>query len=192
MTESGQKAGGAFDRDRFLRRFLIEVMGLLEEVVGPEGAEGIIARAGMSIGRWLDRNYRDAHGAERLDPRQVAAAMVEIHTAVDGELEILEATTDRIVLDGHRCPFGRIVIGRPQLCMLTSTFIGRIAADNLGYARIDLERTIARGDGHCRIVAYLNPAPGGPVRARGGHHEYYASRAPETIGRPPGAGSSGR
>ena len=39
--------------------------------------------------------------------------------------------------------------------MMTSNVFGVIAADNLGYAKVDLEKTIARGDSECRVVVYL-------------------------------------
>jgi hypothetical protein len=40
--------------------------------------------------------------------------------------------------------------------MMTSNVFGSIAADNLGYARVVLEETIARGAPACRVVVYLN------------------------------------
>jgi hypothetical protein len=42
--------------------------------------------------------------------------------------------------------------------MMTSNVFGVIAADNLGYAKVSLEETIARGDPGCRVVVYLRPS----------------------------------
>jgi len=39
--------------------------------------------------------------------------------------------------------------------MMTSNVFGTLASANLGYARVDLEETIARGDGRCRVVVHL-------------------------------------
>jgi hypothetical protein len=36
---------------------------------------------------------------------------------------------------------------------------GAIAAENLGYAKVELEQTIARGDAGCRVVVHLVPTP---------------------------------
>jgi hypothetical protein len=37
---------------------------------------------------------------------------------------------------------------------------GAIAAENLGYASVSLERTIAQGHDGCRVVVYLRPTDG--------------------------------
>jgi hypothetical protein len=40
--------------------------------------------------------------------------------------------------------------------MMTSNVFGTIAAENVGYGKVVLEKTIARGDPGCRVVLYLN------------------------------------
>lgn len=44
--------------------------------------------------------------------------------------------------------------------MMTSNVFGLIAAENLGYAKVELAETIARGDGRCRVVVHLEPGSG--------------------------------
>jgi hypothetical protein len=39
--------------------------------------------------------------------------------------------------------------------MMTSNVFGAIAAENLGYAKIELEETIAQGASGCRVTVYL-------------------------------------
>jgi hypothetical protein len=39
--------------------------------------------------------------------------------------------------------------------MMTSNVFGTIAAENLGYAKVSLEETIATGASGCRVVIYL-------------------------------------
>ena len=51
--------------------------------------------------------------------------------------------------------FAEQVIGRGALCMMTSNVFGTIAAQNLGYGKVALEETFAKGDGRCRVVLYL-------------------------------------
>jgi hypothetical protein len=55
--------------------------------------------------------------------------------------------------------------------MMTSNVFGRIAADNLGYARVELQETIARGNPGCRIVVHLVPSDETDPQAR----EYFSS-----------------
>ncbi len=45
------------------------------------------------------------------------------------------------------------------MCMMTSNVFGAIAADNLGYAKVELQETIAKGYAGCRIVVYLQQTP---------------------------------
>ena len=45
------------------------------------------------------------------------------------------------------------------MCMMTSNVFGAIAAENLGYAKVELQQTIARGDAGCRVVVYLKATP---------------------------------
>jgi hypothetical protein len=43
---------------------------------------------------------------------------------------------------------------------------GRIAAENLGYARVELEETIAQGHPGCRVVVHLVPSDEPDAQAR--------------------------
>jgi hypothetical protein len=43
--------------------------------------------------------------------------------------------------------------------MMTSNVFGGISAENLGYAKVVLEETIAQGHPGCRVVVYLKPTP---------------------------------
>jgi hypothetical protein len=43
--------------------------------------------------------------------------------------------------------------------MMTSNVFGSIAAENLGYARVELQETIAQGHTGCRIIVHLGPPP---------------------------------
>lgn len=143
------------ERDGFLRSLLRELAGTLEEVVGLEDAAGYMSVVGGAIGDRINDDYRDALGVERLDRDQVARVLVDLKRRIKGDFHIIEADDDRIVLGNRACPFGRQVEGRPSLCMMTSNVFGAITADNLGYAHVDIEKAIARGDPGCRVVVNL-------------------------------------
>lgn len=145
------------NRDVFLRRLLRELAGTLEEVVGLEDASGYISVVGAAIGEQLDAQYRQALQVERLDREQVARALVNLKRRIEGDFYIVEESEDRIVLGNRACPFGAMVEGRPSLCMMTSNVFGRIAAQNLGYAAVSLDETIARGAPGCRVTVLLRP-----------------------------------
>lgn len=149
------------DRDGFTRELLRELTGVLEDSVGLEEAEGFIGLVGGRIAIRMNEQYREVSGVDRLDRGQVVAALVDLKRRIDGGFSVESIEDDHIVLVNDRCPFGRSVEDRQALCMMTSNVFGRIAADNLGYARVELEATIARGDGRCRVVVHLGEGVGG-------------------------------
>lgn len=146
------------ERDVFLRTLIRELAGTLEQVVGADEASGYISVVGQAVGEGIDRDYRGALEVAELDRQQVAAVLVDLKRRIQGDFFIVEEGDDRIVLGNRACPFGDKVLGRPSMCMMTSNVFGVIAAENLGYAKVSLEETIARGDGGCRVVVYLQPS----------------------------------
>jgi predicted ArsR family transcriptional regulator len=144
------------DRDTFTRELLRELIDVLEDAVGQEEAEGFIGLVGGRIGVRMNQEYRSASSVENLDRRQVAAAMVDLKRRIDGRFTIESMDDDQIVLVNAACPFGEYVVGRQSLCAMTSNVFGRVAADNLGYARVELSETIAAGDAGCRVVVHFS------------------------------------
>lgn len=145
------------ERDIFLRSLIRELSGTLQEVVGLEEASGFISVVGQRIGERINAEYRGALAVEDLSREQVSAVLVDLKRRIQGDFFIIEEDRDKIVLGNRVCPFGDKVADRPAMCMMTSNVFGVITADNLGYAKVALERTIARGDEGCRVVVYLRP-----------------------------------
>ncbi len=154
-----EQAGIPLDRDRFCRMLIRELAGTLEDVVGLQDASGFISVVGQTIGEQLNHDYKTALQVPKLSPGQVTAVLVDLKRRIQGDFYVIEEDEDKIVLGNRACPFGDKVLDRPSMCMMTSNVFGAIAADNLGYAKVSLERTIARRDGHCRVVIYLKPTP---------------------------------
>jgi predicted ArsR family transcriptional regulator len=145
------------ERDLFLRTLLRHLSGTLQQVVGTDEAAGFVSVVGQKIGDELNGQYKDALAVSQLDRNQVARVLVDLKRRINGDFYIIEETDERIVFGNRACPFGDKVADRPALCMMTSNVFGRIAAENLGYAKVSLEQTIARGDAGCRVVLYLKP-----------------------------------
>jgi predicted ArsR family transcriptional regulator len=156
----------ALERDVFLRNLVRELAGALEEVVGIEEASGYISLVGGAIGEQINGAYKSALGVGTLSRRQVADVLVDLKRRIKGDFFVIEENEERIVLGNRRCPFEDKVVGRPSMCMMTSNVFGRIAADNLGYARVELNETIAQGHGGCRVTIHLNPARNADTLAR--------------------------
>lgn len=157
-TGRAETATIPLDRDVFMRTLIRELAGTLESVVGLEDASGFISVVGTTIGDSIDQSYRDALRVDKLSRAQVADVLVDLKRRIDGQFYVIEENDERIVLGNKACPFGDKVIGRPSMCMMTSNVFGSIAAENLGYAKVELQRTIAAGHGECRVVVYLKAA----------------------------------
>lgn len=147
------------NRDVFLRTLIRELSGTLEDVVGLREASGFISVVGQNVGEQMNHDYRAAIGVERLSREQVAQVLVDLKRRIEGDFFIIEESDEKIVLGNRACPFGDKVVSRTSMCMMTSNVFGYIAAENLGYAKVELQETIARGDTGCRVVVYLKPTP---------------------------------
>jgi hypothetical protein len=146
-------------RDVFFRAMIRELSGTLQDVVGLEEAAGFISIVGQRIGDQINALYRAALGVERLARVQVAEVLVDLERRIGGDFYIIEQSDEKIVLGNRTCPFGAQVADRAALCMMTSNIFGVIAAENLGYAKVVIEESIAQGAPGCHTVVYLRPTP---------------------------------
>ena len=147
----------SLERDVFLRNLIRELSGTLQDVVGIDEAEGFISIVGQRVGNQIDGDYRTALQVEQLDRQQVADVLVDLKRRIQGDFYIVSQDDEKIKLRNRTCPFAEKVIGRPSLCMMTSNVFGVIAAENLGYSKVVIEESIARGDAGCTIVVHLRP-----------------------------------
>ncbi|HLL89058.1 MAG TPA: methanogen output domain 1-containing protein [Tepidisphaeraceae bacterium] len=147
------------ERDVFLRVLIRELSGTLQDVVGVNEASGFVSVVGQRVGEVIDRQYKAALGVDNLTREQVADVLVDLKRRIKGDFYVIEETDEKIVFGNRACPFAEKVLDRPSLCMMTSNVFGSIAAENLGYAKVELQQAIARGDPGCRVVVYLKPTP---------------------------------
>lgn len=159
------------ERDGFLRNLIRELSGLLEDMVGLEETSGFISVVGQNIGTQINQLYRQELKIPKLNREQVAEVLANLKNRINGEFYIEVQDDTKIVFKCKVCPFAEKVKNRSSLCMMTSNVFGVITADNLGYAKVDLEKTIARGDPECRVVVYLNADDAQTQTASG--REYY-------------------
>ena len=79
-----------------------------------------------------------------------------IISATEFDFFILEEHESGITLGNRRCPFGEAIQNNPALCHLMSNLLGIITAENLGYANIVLDQTMAEGHPMCIVRIILN------------------------------------
>jgi predicted ArsR family transcriptional regulator len=160
------------ERDVFLRVLIRELSGILQDIVGYEETAGYISLVGQNIGSWINGAYRQALSTSSLTSEQVADVLVDLKSRIQGDFTVTHQDEGKIVLENRKCPFEDKVYDRPSMCMMTSNVFGVIAAENLGYAKVVLEKTIAQGDDGCKVIVYLRESPESEkVKGR----EYYRS-----------------
>jgi predicted ArsR family transcriptional regulator len=147
------------ERDVFLRSLIRELAGTLQDVVGLDEAAGFVSVVGQRMGDQINDEYRAALRAPELSRAQVADVLVDLKRRIQGDFYVIEQNEDRIVLGNRACPFAEKVIDRPAMCMMTSNVFGVITAENLGYAKVVLEETIAQGAAGCRVIVHLTATP---------------------------------
>lgn len=145
----------SLEREGFFGTLIRELSGTLQDLVGLEEASGFISVVGQTMGREIDKEYKSALKLSNLSREQVAEILVDLKKRIKGDFYVIEESDKKIVFGNRICPFGDKVIDRPSMCMMTSNVFGSIAADNLGYAKVELQETIANGDSGCRVVVYL-------------------------------------
>ena len=161
------------DREEYLAQLVAELAGILQDMVGLDDASVLVSVAGQNIGSRVDRDYRRALGLRYLDREQVARAIEDLSRCIGGAFELKESDKAHLVYGNTCCPFGEGALNRKALCMMTSNMFGTIAADNLGYAKVCLEKTIAEGEHACRVVIHLDP---NDERARCAEGQEYLGR----------------
>jgi predicted ArsR family transcriptional regulator len=145
------------ERDLFLRTLVRELAGTLQDVVGLDEASGFVSIVGQRVGENINEQYKQALALPQLSKAQVRDVLVDLKRRIQGRFYVIEEDDEKIVLGNHACPFGDKVLGRPALCMMTSNVFGVIAAENLGYAKVVLEETIATGAPGCKVTVFLKP-----------------------------------
>lgn len=172
MSKDIESLDMLLDRDVFLRNLVRELSGTLEDVVGLDEASGFISIVGQHIGEWMNTEYCAALGVDALSASHIPAVLVDLKRRIQGDFSIDSVDDEKIVLSNRTCPFGDKVKDRPSLCMMTSNVFGTVAAENVGYAKVCLNETIARGDNGCKVVVYLRQ---GPAADKEEGNEYYRS-----------------
>ncbi len=147
------------ERDLFLRTLIRELAGILEDVVGFDDAAGYISLVGQKIGEWINNLYTGELAVGALSATQVIDVLLDLKSRIQGDFFVIEQDENKIILGNTTCPFTDKVVGRPSICMMTSNIFGVIIAENLGYAKVILQETIAQGHKGCRVKVYLKPSP---------------------------------
>ncbi|MGX1788598.1 methanogen output domain 1-containing protein [Bosea sp. NPDC055332] len=151
-----------FDHHGLFSTLLADMVDLLETIAGVEDACAYVSSIAARLGADIEQQYKTALGVQNLSRNQLIGVLLDLKNRAGGAFSLIEEDDDQVVFSNCACPLGKAATNHPSLCMLTSNIFGRMAANAVGYAAVDLEQTIARGDGACRVVLHLKRTELGP------------------------------
>ena len=141
----------------FLQAFLNEMMRVCDQH-GLDQRDALIEQVGLNAGENFESAYRYEFGRTApLDAEHYADLIIGIKNRIGGNFSLASSTQDCVRVVNTRCPFGDRVKDFPELCHMTSSVFGGIAARNFGYAKVELRKRIATHDGMCEVCIHTNP-----------------------------------
>lgn len=119
--------------------------------------ENYIEHLGFNASTCFEAAYRKEQMlTEPFNHNQYAELIVALKNKIGGNFSRASSDPAVVRVINTRCPFGEAVKQAPQLCQMTSSVFGGIAARNFGYAKVELKQRIAVGDGMCEVCIYTD------------------------------------
>lgn len=119
--------------------------------------ENHIQLVGPSVSPALEKHARfQLNLPNEISHDQYAQLIVSIKNQIGGCFSYKDSGDGYVRVSNSRCPFGERVKESPELCQMTSSIFGSIAARNFGYAKVQLRHRIATGDSGCEVIIYLD------------------------------------
>lgn len=141
----------------FLQTFILELMHASEQL-GQEYSRQLIEHIARTAGCFFEEVYRQQidNEDESLNIESYIELILGLKNHIGGKFSLTSSTPDCIAVTNSCCPFGEKVGNFPELCGMTSSVFGGIAARNFGYAKVEIAKSIARQDGCCEVYVHLN------------------------------------
>jgi len=143
----------------FLQTFVIQSVKVAGQLGRPshDGHLDYIEHLGLAAGSCFEASYREQSDLDSdLDLGQYSELIVGIKNQIGGNFSRASSDPGVVRVVNTRCPFGDAVKEAPELCRMTSSVFGGIAARNFGYAKVALNKRIATNDGVCEVCIYTD------------------------------------
>jgi len=140
----------------FLQTFILELMHACEQEGGAY-CESLIERIAKSAGMYFEQTYRDEYQRQgELRTEDYIDLILALKNHIGGNFSLASVEAGTITVVNTRCPFGDGVTNFPELCRMTSSVFGGIAARNFGYAKVEIRKSIAKQNGGCEVCIHTD------------------------------------
>ncbi len=143
----------------FLQTFVAQSVDVSAKLGGGKenDRQNYIEQLGLTASGCFETAYRQEFAQSGiLDHDKYADMIVEIKNKIGGNFSRASSEPGMVRVTSTRCPFGDAVMQAPELCKMTSSVFGGIAARNFGYAKVILDKRIAVGNGMCEARVYTD------------------------------------
>ncbi len=139
----------------FLQAFIAQSIRIAEQRCS--GTDRYIEQVGLTASCCLEEGTR-AHlnYTGPITSDQYADVITTIKNQIGGNFSRVPAPAGTIRLVNTRCPFGDSVREAPELCRMTASVFGGIAARNFGYGKVELHKRIALNHDCCEVTIYTD------------------------------------
>jgi DNA-binding NtrC family response regulator len=149
----------ALDQISFLQSFIVHAIRAAEQHCFKDEQEkrSYIEHLGLASSHCLEaaaRQHLSLEGA--IDADAYTDVILDIKNSIGGAFSRELGEAGAIRVSNQRCPFGSMVTQAPELCRMTASVFGAIAARNFGYAKVELCKRIATGDATCEVCVYTD------------------------------------
>jgi two-component system response regulator HydG len=129
------------------------------EQQGQKHCEELIEHIAKTAGCFFEETYQNnTNKTKALDIENYIDLILGLKNNIGGKFSLASSDQNCITVTNTCCPFGEQVTNFPELCRMTSSVFGGIAARNFGYAKVEIKKSIARHDGKCEVYIYTNPS----------------------------------
>jgi len=142
----------------FLQTFILELMHACEQQ-SQDQCEKLIEHIAKTAGCFFEETYRKDKKklTDALDRESYTELILSLKNNIGGNFSLQSSDQECITVTNTKCPFGSKVTHFPELCRMTSSVFGGIASRNLGYAKVEIKKSIAKQDGYCEVCIHTNP-----------------------------------
>ena len=134
------------------KAIMTNILPLLLKSIDPARMTEVISQMSAQVEEVIWAKY--IHDMPR-EIRQTANISCSVLNKLGGSFSVEEVTEKGYIMRNNKCPWGENGKINPVLCMMTKAIFARIGIHVYKDVNVDIEKTIAGGDGYCLIKIYI-------------------------------------